>query len=168
VIFDFTVQESSTATGQIVNAAPTEPLATTAPTISVSQDTVPPPITNPWLYNINALPENSTDLSWDLSVGEVLLLTGGKVLFNGYYCGDDSTQICVIIVTATENETVTFSHLIAGQNWLGITTAFDSEQALSNIESQFWQPPNCRKGCLIATVAFYIDNQQVDLHTLHK
>jgi len=121
-----------------------------------------------WLYNINQVPSAGSQVTWELNSGEVLILTGGRVRYGGFYCGDDQYQICVVIIHALSKQSITITDLIAQNNWLGVTSTMSSEQTLSEVQHWFWKSPNCGSGCLKATIAFFEDGNRTDTRVVQK
>jgi hypothetical protein len=134
----------------------------------IPQSTVIASNVGPWLHNVNQMPSTGSQITWPLNTGEVLIVTGGRIRYGDFYCGDDANQICVVIITATRNQNVVIGDLIAQENWLGVTSVFNSEQTLSEVQSWFWRPPNCTNGCSKATVAFFEDERRTDTRTIQK
>lgn len=134
----------------------------------IPEQTLIPASVGTWSHNINQIPATGTQLTWELNVGEVLILTGGRIRYSDFYCGDDNSQICVLIIHATRNQSITINDLIAQNNWLGVTSVFNSEEALSDVEPWFWKPPNCINGCSKATAAFFEDQQLTDTRIIQR
>ncbi|MCI0561678.1 MAG: hypothetical protein MN733_24580 [Nitrososphaera sp.] len=152
---------------QVCDGEQGEPPPTPAPAPIPEQTLIPAPV-GTWLYNINQLPAAGTQLTWELDTGEVLILTGGRIRYSNFYCGDDSSQICVLIIHATRSQNITITDLIAQNNWLGVTNLFNTEEALSDVEPWFWRSPNCISGCSKATVAFFENQQLTDTRTIQR
>lgn len=139
---------------------PPQPIATAIP-----EPTFVPPVDR-WLEEVNYVPQQGTVLSWRLTAGQLLFLTGGQLRLNGQYCGGDAKQICVVVYTATKDQTVTADALIVQNNYYGVSSSLKPEEALGEKEPQFWYAPNCVNGCTKATVLFFVDGQQTDKRTL--
>ncbi len=99
-------------------------------------------------------------ISWNLKAGEVLILTGGSFQYNNYECGGIASQLCVLAIKATKDEEITIDNLVPKNNWLAVSRSVSPDEAVSNVQSQFWLAPNCGSGCSKATVAVYTDLTQ--------
>lgn len=119
-----------------------------------------------WKHKAAQIPATGTQVTWDLNQGEVLVLTGGRVRLGDFYCGDDKSQICVVIIQATKRHGVAIGELVAQNNWLGVTDVFNPEEALSDVQPGFWRDPNCGNGCSKATIGFFTDDQFVGTRTI--
>ena len=140
----------------IPTARPTvTPLPTSQPPTSVS-------IPVRWLQETSQVPESGTQLTWELSGGQVMFLSGGQFQIGDVFCGGDARQICVLIYQASTHQTVTINALVPRQNYIGITESLSSDEALEEKEPLFWIPPNCVSGCQRATVLFFEDGELIN------
>lgn len=183
------VSAPPTSVSQAPLPSPTAPLAVTAAPPAVQRtdtpkapatDTPPPPTFTPtvlptaiqvtgcngWCEEIGQIPESGTRITKDLAAGQLMFLSGGQLLINDKYCGDDAQQICILIYEASKPQTVVVDAVIAKNNYVGITDTYSPEQALSIKKSTFWKAPNCINGCRKATVLFFRDGEFVKQETL--
>lgn len=112
------------------------------------------------------VPIDGTQLKFELSAGQILFLSGGRLQLNNGYCGDDENQICILIVQATTPQTIIIDSLVPQNNWYGISSTLTPDEAIDEKKAQFWQPPNCTNGCSIATVLYFVDGQITNKATL--
>jgi len=158
VEFEVPNEQTTTATSVMITDTPaptTTPIPTTRPPTSI-------PYTVRWIQEASQVPESGTQLTWNLSAGQVMLLSGGQLQVGDTFCGGDVQQICVLIYKASTNQTVTVDSLIPRQNYVGITEALSPDEALEEKEPLFWIPPNCTSGCRKATVLFFEDGTLVN------
>jgi hypothetical protein len=145
-------------------------------TVSVSPTVAVPPLArtpaipatgcNGWCMEIGQMPEIGSRITQDLTAGQLMVLSGGQLLINGKYCGDDAQQICILLYEASEPLTVVVDSVIAKNNYIGITDTYDSEQVLNIKTPAFWKAPNCTNGCKKATVFFFRDGKFVRQETI--
>ena len=158
VEFEVPNKQTQTATSVMITDTPaptTTPIPTTRPPTSI-------PYTVRWIQEMSQVPESGTQLTWNLSAGQVMLLSGGQLQVGDTFCGGDVQQICVLIYKASTDQTVTVDSLIPRQNYVGITEALSPDEALEEKEPLFWIPPNCTSGCRKATVLFFEDGTLVN------
>ena len=158
VEFEVPNEQTQTATSVMITDTPaptTTPIPTTRPPTSI-------PYTVRWIQEVSQVPESGTQLTWNLSAGQVMLLSGGQLQVGDTFCGGDVQQICVLIYKASTDQTVTVDSLIPRQNYVGITEALSPDEALEEKEPLFWIPPNCTSGCRKATVLFFEDGTLVN------
>jgi hypothetical protein len=116
-----------------------------------------------WVEQSNNVPSVGSQLSRNLSSGEFLFLSAGRFQVDGVFCGDDSSQLCVLIFEATRAQRVTITRLIAGNNYLAITGVYGYDDILRIHQPFFWRWPNCQtqNGCAKATVFYLRDGNMV-------
>jgi len=124
--------------------------------------------TGPWEYQIEQMPYNSNFITWDLDIGESLILSGGSLLYQGYTCSGISSQICIIVISATKKFSVTIEHLVTKNNWLAVSNTIIPTEAVSSVQAEFWLPPNCVSGCSYATVAIFNNDKLVDNYRINN
>jgi hypothetical protein len=149
---------ATTRVPPLISTPTVQPITTVTP--------VPPSGCGGWCEETGQIPASGTRISKDLAAGQLMFLSGGQLLINGKYCGDDAQQICVVIYEASKPQTVVVDAVIAKNNYVGITDTFSPEEALSIKTSAFWKPPNCINGCKKATVLFFRDSEFVKQETL--
>ena len=115
-----------------------------------------------WLQEVSQIPESGTQLSWHLSAGQVLFLSGGQFQIGEVFCGGSAQQVCVLIYKASTDQTLVVNSLVPRQNYVGVTESLSPEEALRDKEPMFWLPPNCVSGCQRATVLFFTDGKLVN------
>ena len=122
---------------------------------SLKATTVPPE----WNERANNVPSSGTQITRELAAGEFVYLSGGRFSLNGVFCGNDATQICVLIFGATYPQHLTIDQLIARNNYLARTSAHDYQDLLRIHQPFFWEWPNCQSqsGCARATVYYFED-----------
>ncbi len=132
---------------------------------STDTSPTPQPITNSrvrWVQEVSQIPESGTQLTWDLSGGQILLLGGGQFQIGDVFCGGDAQRICILIYQASTRQTVTINALVPRQNYVSVTESLSADEALEDKEPLFWIPPNCVSGCQRATVLFFEDGALVN------
>lgn len=84
-----------------------------------------------WIENSAGEPSAGTQIVRELSTGEVLYVTGGSFLVGGVFCGEDETQICILVYEATTPQTVTLDHVIANNNFVARTKSLSYDDLIS-------------------------------------
>ena len=157
VEFEVPNEQTITTTSVIMNTpvSVATPIPTTRPPTSL-------PYAVHWVQEVSQVPESGNQLTWSLSAGQVMLLSGGQLQVGETFCGGDVQQICVLVYKASADQIVTVNNLVPRLNYVGIAEALSPNEALKEKESLFWMPPNCTNGCRKATVLFFEDGVLVD------
>ena len=130
---------------------------------------IPDDTPGPWLYQIEQIPVSDSSIEWDLSSGDLLILTGGRLQHQGFDCGgNNAAQICVLVIEATKAQRITIESLIQKNNWLAVTRQSTKDEAIESIQNEFWLSPNCGSGCSIATIGIFTDENQVDTIEINR
>jgi hypothetical protein len=106
----------------------------------------------------------SESIAQPVGACQTLMLTGRAfVAPDGRMCSGSVTQICVLLVASTYEQTIRVSGLEPMHSWYGVT-ASNPTQALAWQAPNFWMPVNCEtgRGCDSATVYRYLDGEFVD------
>lgn len=131
----------------------------------LAQSQLPPSPTGGALWNEQRgnVPDWGSELIRELAAGETLYLSSGRFMVNGVFCGDDETQLCVLVYEATTPQRVIITELIERQNYLARTSRLGYDELVSIHQEAFWAWPNCQSpiGCEKATVFRLIDGQRI-------
>ena len=100
-----------------------------------------------WDFIASQIPNSGSQISVQLSSGQLLFFSGGQIQFASSSCGNDKDQICILILTSTKDQIVNIEELIPKNNWYGISSTFDIDEAITEMKPLFWLAPNCGKGC---------------------
>lgn len=131
---------------------------------SASPTTQSPPVNQPlWIEKVGDMPENGTQIRRDLAAGERLFVSGGRFQVDQVFCGEDATQLCILIYEASVPQTVILDFVIEGENYLARANVLSYDDLIRIHEPLFWQPPNCnnQNGCGKATIYHMKDGMLV-------
>jgi hypothetical protein len=95
---------------------------------------------------------------------QTLMLTGREFVGpDGTPCQGSTTQVCVLLESATYAQTVRITGLEPNHSWYGVTSS-DKTAALVWQAPNFWTTANCESGhgCDSAAVYEYLDSELVD------
>lgn len=124
----------------------------------------------PWRDSAIGVPETGSQLSRTVEPGETFALTGGQLRYAGWTCGGDPFQICVLLVKAMHEQTVSVEDLVSRHNWVGLSPVWSPQRVLENLKDErwFWRGDNCGRpaGCDRARVAFFEDTRLVETRVL--